>query len=225
MCEPAAAVTPEKSALLLGECNYDDGDAKPSAAAVTPEKSALLLGGGEKAFWSLPSDKATVTRSTEGCAVQFTVRGKPCALRRPGPRQYQSKTGGFRPFYNPSKEKQGVFKKTMLALLSPDIIANEVVLFPSKTPVSVKLVSFFERPKSHFVGSQPGGKLKSSAPMHAIGRADVDNLAKFVLDCLNGVVCHDDRQVVELYACKKYANEGATSVTVTSLEAREHNIV
>lgn len=197
--------------MLWGD--YDsDNDAKP-AAVVTPEKCATH-DGCEKAFWSLPSDEATIIK---GHSVQFTVRGKPCALRRPGPRQCASKSGGHRPFYNPSKGKQGVFKNIVLALLPPDK-ANKV-MFPSKTPVSVKLVSFLQRPLSHFVGNQRDGKLRSGAPTYAIGRTDVDNIAKFVLDCLNGIVYQDDRQVVELYACKRYATPGeeATSITVTSL--------
>eukprot|EP00543_Licmophora_paradoxa_P006569 CAMPEP_0202455834 /NCGR_PEP_ID=MMETSP1360-20130828/13268_1 /ASSEMBLY_ACC=CAM_ASM_000848 /TAXON_ID=515479 /ORGANISM="Licmophora paradoxa, Strain CCMP2313" /LENGTH=60 /DNA_ID=CAMNT_0049075513 /DNA_START=266 /DNA_END=448 /DNA_ORIENTATION=- len=43
--------------------------------------------------------------------------------------------------------------------------------------------------------------------MAPTSRVDVDNLAKFVLDSLNGVLYHDDRQVVELIAIKRYDND------------------
>jgi Holliday junction resolvase RusA-like endonuclease len=47
------------------------------------------------------------------------------------------------------------------------------------------------------------------------GKADVDNLAKLVLDSLTGRAFADDTQVVRLLAVKKYATghgEGYTKV-------------
>jgi Holliday junction resolvase RusA-like endonuclease len=52
-------------------------------------------------------------------------------------------------------------------------------------------------------------------------RPDVDKLARCVLDALTGILYADDSQVVELYACKRYAL-GATSPHVAiSLMERE----
>ena len=49
--------------------------------------------------------------------------------------------------------------------------------------------------------------------------SDVDNLSKFVLDALNGLVYHDDRQVVKLVAIKLQDNNsfcrGGTRVVVS----------
>ena len=39
-------------------------------------------------------------------------------------------------------------------------------------------------------------------------RTDVDNLAKFILDSLNGMVYADDKQVASIHATKYYDNEG-----------------
>ena len=39
---------------------------------------------------------------------------------------------------------------------------------------------------------------------HHTKKPDVDNLVKFVLDCGNGVLFVDDKQIVQLKACKLY---------------------
>jgi Holliday junction resolvase RusA-like endonuclease len=43
-------------------------------------------------------------------------------------------------------------------------------------------------------------------------RPDVDNIAKTVLDGMNGVVYEDDAQVTHLKVNKKYAQEGSVTV-------------
>ena len=45
-------------------------------------------------------------------------------------------------------------------------------------------------------------------------KPDADNIAKAVLDALNGVVFHDDKQVVEMMVMKKYGVQPSTVVTV-----------
>ena len=49
-------------------------------------------------------------------------------------------------------------------------------------------------------------------------RADVDNLAKTVLDALNGTAYADDRQVVDLRASKVKDGTECTEVFISSLE-------
>ncbi len=39
---------------------------------------------------------------------------------------------------------------------------------------------------------------------------DIDNLVKFILDCANGILFDDDKQVVELWASKKYSKHPST---------------
>ena len=55
----------------------------------------------------------------------------------------------------------------------------------------------------------------------AVGRTDLDNYVKAVLDACNGIVYHDDRQVTNLVASKRYALDerfAGVSVTVEELE-------
>jgi len=46
-------------------------------------------------------------------------------------------------------------------------------------------------------------------------RPDVDNIAKTVLDGMNGVVYEDDAQVTYLKVSKKYAEEGSVTVWIS----------
>jgi Holliday junction resolvase RusA-like endonuclease len=52
--------------------------------------------------------------------------------------------------------------------------------------------------------------LAKNAPPYP--KCDVDNLAKGVLDALNGVAFADDSQIVELHVTKSYGDVGRTEV-------------
>lgn len=86
-----------------------------------------------------------------------------------------------------------------------------------------------KRPKSHFIANQPGyDRLKSSAPSKINIRnlrSDVDNMAKFVMDSLNGLLYVDDRQVVVLNVRKVLDCDGlclgATDVEISVVKEEE----
>lgn len=70
---------------------------------------------------------------------------------------------------------------------------------------------YLKRPDSDFVGrNRSNAQLTRSALLNSwpTMRPDIDNLVKFVLDSLNGVVYHDDRQVVKVVAYKMRDNDG-----------------
>ena len=48
--------------------------------------------------------------------------------------------------------------------------------------------------------------------------SDIDNYIKAMLDSLNGVYFMDDRQVVEVFASKKYSNEPQILFTMMEIE-------
>jgi Holliday junction resolvase RusA-like endonuclease len=68
------------------------------------------------------------------------------------------------------------------------------------TPVALKCWFYFDFPKSM-------SKKKRAGAIHT-KKPDLDNLVKFVKDCLNGIAWHDDSQVVSLMAKKLYDYEG-----------------
>lgn len=48
-------------------------------------------------------------------------------------------------------------------------------------------------------------------------KPDLDNLLKFVKDCLNSSVWHDDSQVVHVEAIKEYSDNPRTTITIQAL--------
>ena len=67
----------------------------------------------------------------------------------------------------------------------------------------------FKRPKSHTTSQ---GRLRRTAPCRHVYKPDTDNLAKFVLDALNGVYYKDDSQIYSLCVEKKYGTEDSVSI-------------
>jgi Holliday junction resolvase RusA-like endonuclease len=203
-------------------CEHEDADGNNGdancklATAATPKKIDHLENKKVSFYWTLQSDKVDVVRSSGHQHIKFTIRGKPRPLRRPGPRPRGAKNPG-RLLYNSSKGEQKAFRQSMMSILPPE--EKNAVLFPKGIPVSVKLVFFLRRPSSHFVCGCRGGELKNTAPRgYAIGNVDVDNLIKFVLDCLNQLIFHDDRQATSIQATKRWdifgTCEGASEIDI-----------
>jgi Holliday junction resolvase RusA-like endonuclease len=193
-------------------------------------------------FWNDENDECIIVAggesincnnkdNTGGKSLKFTIRGKPLPLVR------HRSSRGF--MYNPSGAAQEMFRDSLLRMLPqrhhPIIIDdgssldNPVTFFSKSEFLEMSIVFRLKRPKSHFVGSKPGpGRIKSDAPgKFHVSRTDIDNLAKFVLDSLNGILYEDDRQVVSLKAIKMLDSEGmcggATDVTITVLEDERVN--
>lgn len=135
--------------------------------------------------------------------------------------------------YNPSSGAQELFRHSLLEIIPPkhlpkivdDGISDDspITFFPDEF-LEMSIVFRLKRPKSHFVNNKPGeGRIKTNAPgKYHPTRTDIDNLAKFVLDSLNGVLYTDDRQVVSLKATKVLDSEGdcdgATDVSITVVQ-------
>ena len=145
--------------------------------------------------------------------INFTVRGNPRVLIR------HRTARGF--MYNPSKAAQLNFRDRVLELLPsryhPTIVDEDdsidpkpQVLFEENEPLEMRITFRTKRPKSHFVNNKPGpGRLKPRSPgRFHITRSDVDNLAKFVMDSLNGLLYVDDKQVISLKVMKVLDCEG-----------------
>jgi len=137
-------------------------------------------------------------------ALTFTVRGNPV----PQPRARVTARGKFAHAYTPKAHPVHDYRKA---------IAVGAAAFPamcgglSEQPISVTIKLTFERPPSHLNKSG----IKASAPR--LPKPDVDNVAKAVLDAINGVAWHDDSQVAELIVRKSYGTAGATEVTIAEL--------
>jgi Holliday junction resolvase RusA-like endonuclease len=128
-------------------------------------------------------------RRPEWWPYQFsiTVLGKPI----PQPRPRITRKGPPRA-YVPSDHAVHAYR----AAIAEE--ARDVGCDLTDKPVSVEIRVFFKRPKSHF----SRGLLKESSPL--VPAADVDNLAKAILDALTGVAYEDDKLVTRLVVEKFY---------------------
>ena len=122
---------------------------------------------------------------------------------------------------------------------------NVIPIFQEQV-ISVQIISRMKRPQKHFLANRPGpGRLRQppsdpdqdiegvgDKPAHVashlqVTRTDVDNLAKFVLDSLNGVIYTDDKQVASLTVTKVYDDEepwtGSTDVIIKSMTMEDLN--
>lgn len=101
-----------------------------------------------------------------------------------------------------------------------------------KQVISIQIISRMKRPNKHFIANRPGpGRLRQATDKQStaaistshlqVTRTDVDNLAKFVLDSLNGVLYEDDKQVASLQVTKVYDDEypctGSTDVIIRAM--------
>jgi Holliday junction resolvase RusA-like endonuclease len=128
--------------------------------------------------------------------ITFSVPGDPV----PQPRVRVSTRGGFARAYVPSKHPVHAYRAGVLRA------AIEAGLLPLSQPIEVIVDAVFVRPKSHL--TKRG--VKASAP--ALPRADVDNVAKSVLDSLKNLF--DDTNVRRLIVEKSWGDEARTTVRV-----------
>ena len=106
-----------------------------------------------------------------------------------------SKVGGFMRSYTPKKTSD---YETEVRTQAQAVMTRE----PLETPLAVYLYFRLPIPRSYTKKRQEACLNGSERP---IKKPDIDNLAKSVLDGLNGVVWHDDSQIVSLHLTKVYA--------------------
>lgn len=129
--------------------------------------------------------------------LTFTVIGKPIAKKRPRFFRRQNFVGTF----NPQQTEEGRW----LCAASGQIA--EHIDKPIDTPIKMALCFIMPIP------STMPKKLKANLPPHT-KKPDIDNMIKFVLDCLNGYLFMDDRQITALSASKQYGELPETRITV-----------
>lgn len=130
-------------------------------------------------------------RNMEPRMVTFVVDGIPKTKQRP----MRAKAGHW---FNRSAPDEAAFRKKATAIVTR--VYGAVQMFDRKTPLRVEIQFQFSRQAFNL----------QSVP-------DIDNLSKFVLDSLNRVMYHDDRQVVSLFALKGITT-GEISKTVVVIE-------
>lgn len=130
----------------------------------------------------------------------FTFEIEPVPQLRPR----VSSRGGYVRVYDPPKVKN--FKR-ILRSLAVDQYARPPLL----GPLSVSLT--FYRPVQKSI-SQSERERRLSNESKPVVKPDTDNYIKSTLDALNGILWHDDAQIVKITGEKRYSDRPKITVSV-----------
>ena len=139
--------------------------------------------------------------------MRIFIPGEPIAQPRPK----VSTAGGFARAYVDAKHPCHAMREAI------KLVWQSQVGRCLTGPVSVRMVFWFDRPKSH-------SKVRRSKGEPKISRPDIDNLVKLGLDALNGLAYIDDAQVYLLLAEKRYVgpdDQPGTEILVTETGATQ----
>ena len=124
--------------------------------------------------------------------IKFTVQGNPVAKGRP---KFSSQ-GGFVRSYTPAK----TINYENLVKLSYQTQVGQQKL---EGMIYAEILAYFPIPKST---SKKNAELMRNGEIMHTKRCDCDNLAKSILDALNGIAYDDDSQVCSLLVHKYYGD-------------------
>lgn len=133
--------------------------------------------------------------------ITIELYGDPVPLSRPR----FSKRGKFVKCYDSQKDIKEKFRWQ---------IRSQFRDSPLTIPLCIDLVFFLPIPEST-------SKVKRKAMLHGtllhMAKPDIDNLIKFILDCMNELAFEDDKQVIEIRAKKIYSEKPGTLVRMIPL--------
>ena len=133
-------------------------------------------------------------------AIYFVVYGEPKGKGRPR----ASSRGGFVRMYTPATT---LAYEAEIARIAEMARGDWPVL---QTPMALRVTAYHGIP----VSWSKRKKLDALAGHIVPGKPDLDNVAKAVLDALNGVIYADDKQVIRLVAEKEYSIDPRIEVYV-----------
>lgn len=129
--------------------------------------------------------------------MRFTVMGKPQGKARP---RFNTHTGRT---YTPSKT--GAYER-FIALCFKQAGGKKLT-----GAIEIKIECFYQIAKSYTKATKT---LMEKGEIQATIKPDLDNVAKAVMDGLNGIAFDDDKQVVSLKVSKRYDREARIEVEV-----------
>jgi len=145
--------------------------------------------------------------------ISFFVPGIPATSGSKSAYPYKNKkTGRMGVAVAPASKRQkswmGVVRFFAEENYNGDVLAG---------PISLSLVFYLPRPKSHFGTGRNAGKLKPSARKYPTTTPDLTKLVRAVEDALKGVTWKDDSQVVYQLNTKFYRERPGVEVTIRDL--------
>ena len=133
--------------------------------------------------------------------ITIVIHGKPIAKKRPR----FARRGKYVATINDQETEEGKFFLEARHKYDGN---------PLQGALSLSVSFRMPRPKAHYGTGKNSSKLKLSAPRHHTKKPDLDNLVKFVKDCLNNLAWEDDCQVVRLEAEKVYDDTPKTIIQI-----------
>jgi Holliday junction resolvase RusA-like endonuclease len=130
--------------------------------------------------------------------LSVTIFGQPTPQKRPR----FARRGKFVVTYSDQHAEADDFKDCLKSQ------ARNHTRIPAGTPVTLRVVFYVRYPKGTpakkmFTGIEPTKK------------PDLDNYIKFILDCSNGILWHDDSQVIAITAEKHYDVNPKTKIIIS----------
>ena len=131
--------------------------------------------------------------------VDFEIPGSPVAKGRP---RFSTARGTVRT-YTPEKtaEYENLVKLSYMEQVNIKLTGQ----------IAAVIYAYFPIPKSE---SKKRHKLMADGEIMHTKRPDADNIAKTVLDALNGIAFDDDSQVWKLIVYKRYSDEPRVDVVL-----------
>ena len=134
---------------------------------------------------------------------EFKIPGKAQAKQRP-------RMGRSGVVYTP---KETLVYENYVKMCYSDY-AKQFGWLPYENQVRAEIEVLVAVPKSD---SKTKKKAKIEGMIRPTVKPDCDNLAKSILDSLNGLAYHDDKQVVDLFVKKYYAENAEVRVRLTEV--------
>lgn len=128
--------------------------------------------------------------------IDITIQGKPTAKQR-------SRKGGNH-WYNPQRD---IMDRT--AYIISQQLPEGFSVLPATVPVQVDMLFFFSPAKSQkIIGIE-----NENVPY--LKKSDKDNLEKYVLDCMEGIIFKNDSQVFAGTTAKYYSKQPRTEISIS----------
>lgn len=140
--------------------------------------------------------------------INLLIPGNPLAKKRPR----FARRGKFVTTYSDQETEEGKFYMQAMDQL------REKIQKPIEGPLILTCVYSFKRPQNHQGTGKNKNTLKPTAPgtyNHTV-KPDCDNLQKFTMDCLNGLLFVDDKQITTVVAIKKWSDVGVDGYTAVN---------
>lgn len=137
-------------------------------------------------------------------SIEFTVYGKPAQMG-----SKKAFVRGNRAIITDDNSKQRKQWANAVATAAAEAMDGRPLM---DGPVSLWVMFYFARPKSHYGSGKNAGVLKDSAPDCHSQSPDLDKLIRCLNDALSGIVFRDDRQVWKLSSRRMWCDDQERAV-------------